>query len=212
MQNIGSFSRRLSGAIRVLAFILSIIFPLQFDSTLTASSFNESAVVRLRWTAPGDDGNLGRASKYDIRYSLDSLTEVNWNSAIQVENEPVPGVSGTTETFAVTGLEVNTEYYFALKSADAANNWSQISNVVSVTVSNIYLCGDVTGEGTTNITDVLTVINYVYVGTEIPGFLESADVNCDNKISISDVIYISNFIFLDGPAPCDSDFDGVPDC
>ncbi|RKX43917.1 MAG: hypothetical protein DRP27_07600, partial [Thermotogae bacterium] len=74
--------------------------------------------ITLTWTAPGDDGNNGTASEYDIRYSTSEITEENWNSATQCTGEPAPKPAGSSETFTVTGLSPNTTYYFALKTAD----------------------------------------------------------------------------------------------
>ncbi len=87
--------------------------------------------VMLMWTAPGDDGNEGTASEYDIRYSTSPITEDNWDSATQCIGEPVPQPAGSIESFVVTGLAAGTTttYYFALKPADEVPNWSALSNV-----------------------------------------------------------------------------------
>src|SRR5258706_620058 len=38
----------------------------------------------LSWTAPGDDGIIGTAASYDIRFRTDvPLTEANWGTATQ---------------------------------------------------------------------------------------------------------------------------------
>lgn len=87
--------------------------------------------VTLTWTAPGDDGSLGQASQYDIRYSLTPITDVSWSSATQVSNEPAPQPAGSIETFDVTGLQPSTTYYFAIKTGDEVPNWSALSNVVN---------------------------------------------------------------------------------
>ena len=53
--------------------------------------------LELSWTAPGDDGNSGTAKAYDLRYSTTTLsTEIDWQSAIEVSNEPTPRAAGTT--------------------------------------------------------------------------------------------------------------------
>jgi hypothetical protein len=83
--------------------------------------------ITLAWTAPGDDGNTGTASQYDIRYSTSGITEANWNSATQCTEEPTPQIAGSAEAFTVAGLSPNTTYYFALKTADEFPNWSAIS-------------------------------------------------------------------------------------
>jgi len=93
--------------------------------------------VILTWTAPGDDGNIGTASEYDIRYSASPITQANWDSAIQASGEPEPSVAGDLDSFGVTGLSPETTYYFALKTADEVPNWSPLSNVVeAVTTPN----------------------------------------------------------------------------
>lgn len=84
--------------------------------------------VNLTWTAPGDDGNEGTATSYDIRYSTAQITEANWASATQVTGEPAPLVAGSSQSFTVIGLNCNTTYYFALKTSDEVPNTSDISN------------------------------------------------------------------------------------
>jgi len=85
--------------------------------------------LTLRWTAPGDDGNQGIATEYDIRYSQSSIiTEAEWNVATQVVGEPAPSPALSTETFTVIGLNPSTMYWFALKTSDNVGNWSNLSN------------------------------------------------------------------------------------
>ena len=91
--------------------------------------------VQLNWTAPGDDGTTGTASSYDIRYNTVPLVSATWETSTQVTGEPVPSVAGSSETFTVTGLNAETLYYFAIKSADEVPNTSGISNVPSVTTT-----------------------------------------------------------------------------
>lgn len=94
-----------------------------------------AASITLNWTAPGDDGSVGTASQYDIRYSTSTITDANWATATQVTGEPAPKAAGLGETFTVTGLASSTKYYFAIKTADEASNWSPISNIASATTS-----------------------------------------------------------------------------
>lgn len=92
-----------------------------------------SNFVKLLWTAPGDDGNSGRASYYDIRFATFPINENNFNSAIECTGEPLPSNPGQTDSFTVMNLSPGTHYYFALKTADEDSNWSSISNVPSCT-------------------------------------------------------------------------------
>jgi len=87
--------------------------------------------IKLTWTAPGDDGHVGTADEYDIRYSTSMITDANWGSATQCTGEPAPSVAGSGETFTVRGLASGTTYYFAIKTRDEVPNWSPLSNIVS---------------------------------------------------------------------------------
>ncbi len=91
-----------------------------------------ATIVDLRWTAPGDDGNTGTATSYDIRQSLSSITEGNWNSAIPVVliNPLSPDPAGASQWVEVTNLASATTYYFAIKTLDEVPNVSALSNVV----------------------------------------------------------------------------------
>lgn len=89
--------------------------------------------ISLSWTAPGNDDTSGRAATYDLRYSTSPIDSTNFDSASTVDHLPSPQTSGSLESFTLTGLNPNTTYYFALKTADEAPNWSDISNLVSAT-------------------------------------------------------------------------------
>ena len=111
--------------------------PQEFDPTppsavtdLAVSGSGLTSVI-LTWTATGDDGLVGTASSYDVRYSNTLITSANWATASQAVGEPSPQVSGSTETFTVSGLSPSTSYYFALKVRDNVGNESNLSNVVT---------------------------------------------------------------------------------
>lgn len=99
-------------------------------SDLAASASTTNGVT-LTWTAPGDDGAVGTASYYDIRYSRSPITDATWASASQAGGEPAPKPAGDADSFVVQPLAPGTTYYFALKTADEKLNWSALSNVVS---------------------------------------------------------------------------------
>ena len=96
-----------------------------------AGVFATVASVELNWTAPGDDGDEGNASEYDLRYSLDPISEETWEDAIRLEDVAAPSPSGTSESFTVTGLELGTTYSFAIKTVDDMLNESELSHVLS---------------------------------------------------------------------------------
>ena len=95
-----------------------------YATTLGATS------IELEWTATGDDGTVGQATQYDVRYSMSPISAANFGSATPASGEPAPQTSGSIENFVVAGLSSGTTYYFALKVSDGTN-WSTISNTTS---------------------------------------------------------------------------------
>jgi len=87
--------------------------------------------ISLHWTAPGGDGNVGKADRYDVRISTSPITPANFASAAQLPGAPTPLPAGTLQSMLVSGLKQDTLYYFALKAVDESGNWSEMSNVAS---------------------------------------------------------------------------------
>lgn len=108
------------------------------------------ARVTLSWTATGDDGNTGKASAYDLRYSLDTITDARWDAARRASIAVNPQSAGCTEEATVTGLSPGTCYYFALKVKDNRRNSSAISNVAAATTSSGTVVLDDSVEGGDN--------------------------------------------------------------
>lgn len=146
-------------------------------NTLSATALT-SRSIRLNWTAVGDDGVVGTATSYDIRYSAAAITAANFSSATQVSGVPSPKVSGSAETVTITGLSGNTTYYFSVKAIDEGNNVSAISNVPNAkTLKN----SDLNSDGLVNIADAGIMMSY-WGSTARP----SADLNQDGLVNIND--------------------------
>ena len=90
--------------------------------------------VKLKWTAPGDDGTVGRASQYDLRYATFAITAANFATATRYTTITIPSVAGVTDSCTVTGLTPSTTYWFAIKTADEVPNWATVSNIVTTTL------------------------------------------------------------------------------
>ncbi len=101
-------------------------------TNLAVSSVTTNS-VSLLWTAPGDDGNRGTATSYDVRFSSAPITESNWASAARASATPAPAAAGTPQRLTLAGLIPGSTYYFALKTSDETNNLSALSNVPRAT-------------------------------------------------------------------------------
>ncbi len=95
---------------------------------LSADTGTNNGEIDLSWSAPGDDGNVGTAASYILRYAASAIdTEAKWDAATDVTGEPVPLVAGTNQTMTVSLIPGQT-YYFAMRALDDSNNLSFLGN------------------------------------------------------------------------------------
>ncbi len=94
-----------------------------------------SNTVTLQWSATGDDGMDGNASRYDIRYSTTPINESDWINYPEYPNDMIPQAPGQTETITVTDLDFATTYYFAVRVIDNLGNYSDVSNTPTGTTA-----------------------------------------------------------------------------
>jgi len=136
-------------------------------TTLTASNITTTS-VKISWTAPGDDGTVGTAASYDLRYSTSViLDEEDFNQAIQVVGEPIPLVAGTIQSVTVTGLSSGTAYCFSIKTSDEVPNTSTKSNVLnSKTLPDTTLPGVIITISTSDITMTSVKVNWISPGDD----------------------------------------------
>ena len=126
------------------------IIPPDAVSDLSAAAGVVPGSVDLTWTAPGDDGNVGTAMTYTVKYSDSQITsESQWLTASDLTGEPAPLSAGTHQTMTVSGLIPSQTYYFAIRTEDEVPNMSEISNSPGATAKEgpawtlmYYLAGD----------------------------------------------------------------------
>ena len=82
------------------------------------ASMASAASVTLHWTAPGDDSLTGRATTYDLRYSLLPISVTDFSTATRWSTGQ-PLMAGSKETYVVSGLLPNTVYGPARRSSSA---------------------------------------------------------------------------------------------
>jgi hypothetical protein len=121
-------------------------------------------------------------------------------------------------SYKITGLR--TGDYYVEASTECDNQWYdhkpawEQGDLVHVTMPNetsgidfslssLFICGDASGDGVIDVSDVVYLINYLFINGPAPYPLEAGDVNSDGVIDISDVVYLINYLFIGGPMPCE---------
>jgi hypothetical protein len=122
------------GALAVLGLILFVPF--------RGKGRAQTPSITLDWTAPGDDGVVGTATTYQMRWSSvrpdttsQAAMDTWWASATNVTNLPTPQVSGTAQSKVVIGPFSPGTYYFLMKACDEVPNCSLYSNLASKTIT-----------------------------------------------------------------------------
>lgn len=119
---------------------------LSFSTLGAAAAVAQTRTASLQWTAPGDDGMIGTARMYEIRFSRSPISQSNFAFATRLNTTKLPGAAGTLERLTVVGLTPGVGYYFALCTVDEAGNRSHISNIAFLH-SNVAGVEDATGGG-----------------------------------------------------------------
>jgi hypothetical protein len=98
--------------------------------------------------------------------------------------------------------------FFAWEDTRGARGYDIYAKVCDWSVG-LAVCGDANGSGEVDLDDVVSLIDNIFNGTQLPGSQRSGDANSSGTIDIDDVVYLINYMFTGGNAPCDIDGNGV---
>ena len=105
-----------------------LIPPAPVTDLAVLSTTDSSA--HLRWTAVGDDGNVGRPVRYLVAVWTAPIDASTFAGALH-DSVTATVDAGGIETFDVHGLADGQTYYFAVEARDEAGDLGTISNVPS---------------------------------------------------------------------------------
>lgn len=112
--------------------------PPSAPASLAAAPGTAGGSAALSWTAPGNDGDVGSAAGYELRYA--TYTSFAWGAgALWKSSRPAAGPFGTPEAETVTGLFGGVTYYFVLKAFDGNTNYSPVSAEASAYAAPDYV-------------------------------------------------------------------------
>jgi len=181
------------------------------NAAVAGGAYSSSATVS--WTATGDDGMLGTATGYDLRYATRAISESNWSTATRVNNLPIPLPAGTVQSATIDGLADDQSYYFAIRAVDEAGNWSLISNNSAWSNCNCFgSTGNVDGDprDDVNVADLGELISFLFLGLVSVACPLEANLDGDpaGALTVSDLNVLVVYLFggtsggTMSPAPC----------
>ncbi len=181
------------------------IFILKLDSEgneCWSRSFGEPSYNESGWGIKGlPDGSLivagetdaaGQSARDIVLYKTNACGNLHWEQTFDESGDEYPrGLIQTIDNgFVICG------------SSRETYETNGHSNIIKIPAQPSYLCGDVNGDGSVNILDVVYIINYKYKGGSAPDPVNRGDVNCDGNVDILDTVYLTDFKYKGGAAPC----------
>ena len=92
-------------------------------------------------------------------------------------------------------------YVVELRVGDSRRLAASAFVAIEAAVGTAFLRGEVTGDGTIDISDATRILNWLFLGAAAPGCADAADTNDDGVADISDGVGLLNYLFLGGAEP-----------
>jgi hypothetical protein len=134
-----------------------------------------------------------------VSYLVGNTISVYYNNGDGILQPEVPVEAAVGQASALAAGDVDNDGDLDLVTSDWASR--SITVLINSTVQN-YVCGDANHDGGVDISDAVSLIQYIFAGGPAPNPLLSGDVDCSLSIDISDAVFLIGFIFAGGPAPC----------
>jgi hypothetical protein len=188
-----NFISTLSPYLSILFLFFSILFllylpiesvnaqPPAISDLVCSTYFSTCCAIQLVWTVPSG------AVAYEVKYSQGNSIDYDSASAYTYNQSWSAGTSGQKKSEIIFGLNPGTEFTIALKSKDAGNNWSGVSNPVTCQASPLTFVD--TQPPTSQITEpkdgatILAGKDYIIKGqsSDPGGSVQKVEISFDGK-------------------------------
>jgi hypothetical protein len=163
------------------------------DSTPTFEWTNSSLILA---GGSGTDGGTNGVSSMGtpVTYTLQFSPDPFFTAVTTIE-----GIAESTYTVPDTLALDDITYFWRVEAVDQANNHSGYQG--HPFQFEVYIVGDVNGDGLVNLGDVVYLITYLYKGGPAPVPLAAGDVNGNGQVDLGDVVYLITYLYKNGPPP-----------
>src|SRR5574341_452208 len=148
----------------------------------------------------------GSGNVYVTGYSYDSATSFDYvtikyapnGDTLWVKRYNGPG-NGSDAPFSIA---VNGNGNVYVTGRDFGNGTlNDYATIKYVQFTCLAKPGDATGDDKVLLSDIVTIINFLFKSHPAPSPSCRADANADGQVLLTDIVYLINFIFKSGPAP-----------
>jgi hypothetical protein len=94
--------------------------------------------------------------------------------------------------------EDSTVYWWKVRAQDKWGEGRWSSEIWTFDMENY---GDANGDGQIDVSDLIFLINYLFIGGSPPEPLSAGDANGDCAVDVADVVYLTNYLFVGGSIP-----------
>ncbi len=130
---------------------------------------------------------------------------------------------GDDQTLQIFAPSCNSEGFASLEICNSFGCASREEgfNYLEIATGGDFIRGDANGDESVDLSDAVTILNYLFLGLELPtDCLDGLDANDSGTVDLSDAIQLLRFLFQGGAAPAlpypqagpDPTQDGLPDC
>ncbi|MBN1444447.1 MAG: trypsin-like peptidase domain-containing protein [Planctomycetes bacterium] len=114
---------------------------------------------------------------------------------------PVARISETSYT--ISGLEPQKAYCWQIVARGACG--TALGPVWTFTTADAgdaaFIRGDVAQDSSVNLSDAVSILNYLFLAGAVPPCLDSADTDDNGSVNLTDAVYLLGHLFLAGAAP-----------
>jgi hypothetical protein len=139
--------------------------------------------------------NYGDSTTYNVRVQITGETcdTVFYHAGI--------ALPANSSHYLMPDWRLHNDSLTILVDSGMTGLFTDTMSVVNEVEPGSYVCGDANGDRVINVSDVVYLINYLFISGPAPNPLEAGDCNCDGSVNVSDVVYLINYLFINGPPP-----------
>ncbi len=132
-----------------------------------------------------------------------SLLSKSWGVTRRLQGADFSGADGWSFSWTPSDLIEDSLYFIRAAACDAMYYRGTSTVLVRNNCSQSYVVGDFNDDGLADIGDLFVLIDFIALGGDPPvGGIGRADVNCDNYVNVTDIVYYMNYLFAGVGAPC----------